>query len=622
MISKSEKMSEKKQTPSAGVPIPARPTSENNQGRCESTSSLLPDRIDQRVDEQVEHNRRQTLNRVHAPTELPRHAGQVERRQSSTAHGNMVEDPIQSTIARERDPASQLHPSIDPNCPRSRYHFMGDFCHVCRGIQMPWGTELPRVTDDNGEEVRRGPVRSLLQGVNVRNSNAIGTLSVRAWLNLTGHSTMSVDGFNGFEARYVAAAAAGCAVARLVNSLVALGTNPEHLPRFYDIIHEALWTPDLSYETIRNNLIRRIEAAEAEAARPHGHDNIDRGRRGEGLGGIGVRRQSSESESDPSPRNRRRTTGPSGSSSLNEDLSGELIYTQMPDIRGTKANRPARRGDWEFVAGTDLDDAVLGQPDPSKFFLVRQNASNQSEKDIRQYPALADMDWNDPEHIASLNRARRQIRNRTSGKIAEARLPWTQKEKDILKHLLQDAINKGQKRTTINWEAIAAGLSQHLEGVVQKEGEPIAKCTKVVGGVEVPPRSKKDLKLKTERVGSQHRTARAIQNQSEKYGDIWLMLEATQPRQAGKRKKRETQRKVKQEAKSSEDDKKATDDADSDNDLKSKRPRRFKDPKDEPDRGPKNPPGPPPPPGGAGGLAGPMGKSYCLAPARTTIPTH
>jgi hypothetical protein len=498
---------------------------------------------------------------------------------------------------------------------------------------MPWGAELPRVTDDLGQQFLRGPTGGLFQGVQLRNYSAIATLSVRAYLSLTDQSAMLVDGFNGFEARYPAAANAGRLIARLVDSLRAVTRNSPRVPHFYAIINRALEEPDLSYEAHRNNILRILQAEEADNARPHGHDNRDRGRRGDGLGARDDRdnrRQSQDSESSSNPDTGSSVTnsGPSGSSKpsgpspIDHDVPGELIFSPMRDISGKKSNRPPPRGDWEFVEGTNLDDTILGQPDPSKFFLVRQMHSKPDKKDVRQYPGWEKMDWNDPDHIASLNRARRQVRMRTSGAIAEPRLPWTQLEKDILKELVQDAIDNGQKRKTIDWDAISAAMSKRFEGVVQKKGEPLAQMTNVVNGVEQQPKRKTPLKLKTERKGAHHRGPRAMQNQAEKYGDIELLLNATQPKRGRKRNTGESKSSSKHEIDSPENrDEESADDTDSDSDAVQPKQKRPRGPKDMPDRTTK-PPGPPPPFGGAGGIAGPMEKSCGLAPPRTTISTR
>jgi hypothetical protein len=73
---------------------------------------------------------------VQAPRGLLRHPGQVERRPPSDTQRTMIAEPLQSTLAREQDPANQLFPVVDQNCPNAIHHHMGEFCHECRGIQV------------------------------------------------------------------------------------------------------------------------------------------------------------------------------------------------------------------------------------------------------------------------------------------------------------------------------------------------------------------------------------------------------------------------------------------------------------------------------------------------------
>jgi len=323
---------------------------------------------------------------------------------------------------------------------------------------MPWGAELPRVVDDAGEPIRRGPPRSLLEGVQLQSYTAVATLAVRAWLVLINGSAMSIEGFNGFEAKYPAAARAGHEIVRLINSVRAVTQNRAQIPTYYDLIHQALLEPDLSFQILRENILRTNEA---EDAQEHGQENHSRGTSGRGLGSRTNRESSrqpydSSSSSNPGTSNSdlassSRPLGRLGLSLAGDDIPGDLIFTRRRERSGTQYNTPAARGDWEFVEGTDLSDAVLGKPEPAKLFLIRQKHSDpEGKKDVREYPGLHTMDWTNPDHIASLNRARRQIRMRTNGTIAEPRLPWTQMEKDELKRLVQNALNAGQTRNSID----------------------------------------------------------------------------------------------------------------------------------------------------------------------------
>lgn len=71
-----------------------------------------------------------------APRGMPRHAGQVERRPLSETMERMIAEPLQSTIARENDPANQLFATVLQNCVDSGNHEMGVFCRICRGIPV------------------------------------------------------------------------------------------------------------------------------------------------------------------------------------------------------------------------------------------------------------------------------------------------------------------------------------------------------------------------------------------------------------------------------------------------------------------------------------------------------
>jgi hypothetical protein len=189
-------------------------------------------------------------------------------------------------------------------------------------------------------------------------------------------------------------------------------------------------------------------------------------------------------------------------------------------------------------------------------------------------------------------------------------------EKDVLKSLVQNALARGMNRKTIDWDNIAQNMSKYFEGVVQEIGQPLAQCTKVVDGIEQQPRHTVALTLKSERRGAQNRGGNALKNQAEKYGDIWLLLEASKPR--GKRvRRKEKSLSIKSEPQSPEPEK--TLDSDSEVGQRQKRPKLG--PRDIAPRGPKKPPGNPPP-GGAGGLVGRVEKRLGLAATRTSFPSR
>ncbi|TGO83666.1 hypothetical protein BPOR_0610g00020 [Botrytis porri] len=201
-----------------------------------------------------------------------------------------------------------------------------------------------------------------------------------------------------------------------------------------------------------------------------------------------------------------------------EELEG-AYFRKIPEV---KKNTPGRANvTWRFVEGTDITNAQLGNPDPSKFYLTRQNVDDPEEVDLRQYAQIAGFDWNDPADIKKLNKARAQNRKRTHGNIAETRIPWTQLEKDKLFEEVQDAIRVGETRHTIDWDEIADRLRQRFDGFVQKKG------SKLAPGVERELKNgKKDRTLKTshsDRVGY-NRTGSATETQALKYPDILKLI--------------------------------------------------------------------------------------------------
>jgi hypothetical protein len=460
---------------------------------------------------------------------------------------------------------------------------------------MPWGEDLPKIQQDNGEELLKAPAGTMLAGVNLRSRGAIATLSTVAYLEVTRQPHTTVDGLARLESLYPASAQAGRRVARLRNTLRNIaGEEADSVPNHYDIIHRALLEPFLSEDALGNNLL---------SGAPNRDDPLPCT--------PSVQRQ-----------------GPGGATSRHRDESCDDELTDSDDaahsdgeLRMEKRimpkekhgwNKPTKHRNWEFVPRTDLEAAEVGKPDPSKFFLIRQNKDNPLEKDIRQYPGWETLDWDDPNDIENLNRARRQVRSRTSGNIAMSRMPYTQMEKDVLKNLVQQAIQSGKDRLTIDWDEISRNMSKHFEGIIQEPGQPMARTTKVVAGQEETPKHKVRT-LKTQRNGASNRTGTTIRAQAERYGDIWLMLIASKP--LGKRGRR------KKEPEGAEKEEIELDNAEEETESPSN-PKRRRTGTEDIAPGPKMPPGPPPPPGGAGGIAGPMGEGFSLAPVQTTLPSH
>ncbi|KAE9369350.1 hypothetical protein N431DRAFT_485262 [Stipitochalara longipes BDJ] len=556
----------------------------------------------------------------------PPRPSEVERRPGSSHMESMIREPLPS---QHPDHSNEFFMAINRRCRAATNHAMGVFCLDCRGIPMPWGQNLPEVHDDRGNQVLRGGVGTVLAGVRLNSLNAIATLCTVAYLEVTRQPHTTVDGLANMESRYPASAEAGRRIARLWQTLRNLADDEDSVPHYYDIILRALMEPFLSENALGNSFLGG-QTNRGSSSRQPGGGNARRRPDNQGLGG----RQGQEAlEASPTPTPQHQGSGRTATEEGSENESDEdesmdddqdeedkansdEIMPSQERKSGFQFNRPAKRRPWEFVPGTDLSPAELGKPEPSKFFLIRQNKNNSMEKDIRQYPRWEKFDWNNKEHIDCLNRHRRQIKTRTSGITHEPRLPWTQMEHDVLKDLVDQAVQSGKHRLNIDWDEIARDMSKRFENIVQNPGQAMAQTTDLFDGRVQPAKGKANT-LKSVRKGTPNRKGTAVKNQAEKFGDIYKMLVDSKPlANKGPKKKRPVEQLT---------DLENTDDDTASPSTKQARRKRIKrvdkGPKDMPDRGPK-PPGPPPPPGGAGGISGPMGDGGWTAVNRTALPTR
>jgi len=497
---------------------------------------------------------------------------------------------------------------------------------------MPWGENLPQFHDDRGNEILRGGLGTVLAGVRLRSLNAIVTLSTVAYLEVHGLPHTTVDGLARMESTYPASAAAGQRIARLWSTLRNLADDGDSIPQFYDLILRALMEPFLTENDLGNSFLT-TQGARSGSSRQSGPANTRNGGGNQGtirqggvepsptptrhlgsLGGVSGEEAGEKTGEEESEEESEENESMDGDEDEEELGDSDSIMPAREKKSGFQFNRPAKRRPWEFVPGTDLSPAELGKPDPSKFFLIRQNKNNPMEKDIRQYPRWEKLDWNNKKHIDCLNRHRRQIKGRTSGITHEPRLPWTQMEHDVLKDLVDQAIQSGQHRLNIDWDEISRNMSRRFENVVQNPGQAMAQTSEYFEGKILPAKGKANT-LKTIRKGTPTRKASAVKNQAEKFGDIYKMLVDSKPlANKGPKKKRPAEQIT---------DDNSTDDTASAKKMRPKRVKRvYKGPKDMPDARPK-PPGPPPPPGGAGGIAGPMGGDGTWnAVNRTALPAR
>jgi hypothetical protein len=488
---------------------------------------------------------------------------------------------------------------------------------------MPWGEELPLVTDDMGLTTEVGPANSILAGVELQNPVAIAVVAVVAYLEDTNQPYTTFEGLNQSIADVPEARAAGRRVVHLqrnIRSRAGLGDNP---PLYYDIINSALIDPEITPSNYENNTVSMFGT-------DRGRPRAESSERIVELATVDVRRDATaQTPSQPNWHVGSLRPECSASSHPIEGMDEEeWRRTERKNPTDQKKNRPPPPGDWEFVPGTDLSDPILGQPDPSKFFLLRQKKSNPEEKDCRQLPGWATFDWNDPDDIEHLKKHRSQIRNRTSGSIAVHRPPWTQMEYEVLKELVQNALNAGATKKTIDWEKIAKSLKNYFKARTQFKGAALAQTSRLIDN-KLVYKHKKAKVLNSDRVGDAGRHAKSVEAQALKYADILELLLKSLPGGKGGKHRAPTSKRhqrIINTKEKADTDSNAT--SSSEEELPQKPPRKkqkqegHEGPRDDVPKGPKKPPGPPPPAGGAGGLAGPMGKAPLLDFQRTRIPGH
>jgi hypothetical protein len=517
---------------------------------------------------------------------------------------------------------------------------------------MPWGDDdLPVVTDDLGIATEVGPAGSILEGVALQNPVAIAIVAVVAYLRSTRMPYTYVQELPHIITKVPEARAAGERVGNLYRAIQARAEPGDSPPSYHEIIYSVLADPEITAENYLSNTLSML-------GRDRGRPRASSNEREEGRAPVHAPPQAPLNTPLNAPLNATlnapvnaavmtprhdaatqtpdhsrwhvgslRREPPSDGHRVKDMTEEEWLSTERTNPTDQKKNRPPPPGDWEFVPGTDLSDPVLGQPDPSKFFLIRQMKSNPEIKDCRQLPNWAKFDWNDPDDIEHLKKHRSQIRNRTSGSIAMHRPPWTLAEKEVLTKLVEKQIIAGATKKTVNWEKISRGLKVYFKDRTQKKGSVLAQTSKLIDG-KVVEKYKKPKVLNADRVGDAGRHARSIEAQAGKYADIYDMLLKTLPGGRDGKHRAPTSKRDQRIINTKDDDTDSSDISTSSDDepLAKTRPRKkqkmeeHEGPRDDVPQGPKKPPGPPPPAGGAAGLAGPMGQSPSLDFQRTPLP--
>ncbi|KAM3072080.1 hypothetical protein ACMFMG_008542 [Clarireedia jacksonii] len=129
---------------------------------------------------------------------------------------------------------------------------------------------------------------------------------------------------------------------------------------------------------------------------------------------------------------------------------------------------------WRFVDGTDTSYAVVGNPEPSKFYFTCESVDNSANIEAYQYNGIANFKWDNPHHINQLNRARSGLQSRIFGGFADKSFPLTVMEKEALKEEVREAVNAGFNKHTMDWNWIAKSLKNRFKDVIQPKGVRLA----------------------------------------------------------------------------------------------------------------------------------------------------
>lgn len=213
-----------------------------------------------------------------------------------------------------------------------------------------------------------------------------------------------------------------------------------------------------------------------------------------------------------------------------DDLSFKII--KLPKTAADKSwHRPAEKGDWEFVPGTDLSPAVLNRPEPHKLVIFRRKQDNHRSQELRIFPSHADLDWNDPDDIATLNKYRDQVIGRTAG-VGKIGTPWTQLERDTLEDILKQEFSSGLANgSTIDWVKVTDSIASRFSNSVQEKGSDMAQATKMVDDVE-RGHFKTPRKLMEDRIGSVKRTPKNVENAAKTFASIVKLIQDNTPANA------------------------------------------------------------------------------------------
>ncbi|KAF8866340.1 hypothetical protein BDZ45DRAFT_683700 [Acephala macrosclerotiorum] len=425
-----------------------------------------------------------------------------------------VNQPPSSAFATSKDistaTTSYKTPNVDTislnedlDCPTENRHMFGFFCPTCRSIPMEWGPKLPRVYTPGNKLIKVGPRRGAVDGVDLQDEEAIAALSTIVYCDCRGLHYKDIPGLLALMEKHTKSVEAGQRIAEMYQTINRAARQEEEdlVPEFYQLVESCLRNPCQDAKTF---VIKALAKLSNFQGLPDGH----------------------EPEIPPHPFDTGSQPSFTHASSPGEDEDG-LDWIKRPVITASQAHTPAPRGNWKFVDGTDLSEAVVGKPEPWKWFLIRQDKNDPSKIDIREYPRIRTFDFNDHNDVRALNKNRKQIIDRTDAPEKDSRPPWTLLEKQTLEELIREDFKTGKTGKTLDWKSIAERLEKKFENVLQKEGVALAQTSRKIKGEWVFP-LRKDPKLPKERLGPAKRNASAVSIQAKKYHDILALINGTE----------------------------------------------------------------------------------------------
>ncbi|KAE8448226.1 hypothetical protein EG329_009656 [Mollisiaceae sp. DMI_Dod_QoI] len=388
----------------------------------------------------------------------------------------------------------------DDNCPQENNHMYGFFCGTCRSIPMEWGAELPSFEGKDGKIMTTGPSGGIVDGVQLQDNEAIAVLSTVVFVDVRGWRYSEIPGLIPLMDKHPKSVSAGQCIAVIYLTILRSARNEEEdaIPEFWEIVNIALLMPFMSakkYVIKTLSTLQKFQGLPARAKPEIPFPAFD----------FQTTSLVEHQEQESSPK---------------DDLDWKKRHLRSQG----ETHGPAPPGKWKFADGTDLSKAILGKPEPHKWFIVRQDIDDLDKMDVREYPGIRGFDWNDPNDIKALNKNRKQIIDRTNPSDAEdSRPPWTKLEKTVLEELIRHDLESGKTKYSLDWKDIATRLEKRFESVRQKAGVSLAQTSKMIKRQMVFP-LKKDPKLAKDRLGPAKRAESAVRTQAMKYHDLVALI--------------------------------------------------------------------------------------------------